>query len=177
MTKFIIDPLHSTIGFKIKHLMISTVNGNFNKFNATMQSPAAIKFDGASIQFEADVDSITTNITDRDNHLKSPDFFDAAKFPKLTFKSTSVQSNGAHYEVTGDMTIRDVTKSISLKGTFNGTDVDAYGQTKYGFEIEGHIKRSDFNLNFNIAGGKGSMLIGDEVILMIDVQMMELNEA
>jgi hypothetical protein len=177
MTKFIIDPLHSSIGFKIKHLMISTVNGNFNKFNATMQSPVPIKFDGASIQFEADVDSITTNITDRDNHLKSADFFDAAKFPKLTFKSTNVESSGSHYTVTGDLTIRDVTKPVSLKGTFNGTDVDAYGQTKYGFEIEGQIKRSDFNLNFNIAGGKGSMLIGDDVILMIDVQMMELNEA
>lgn len=172
MKKFIIDPLHSDIAFKIKHLMISNVNGNFGKFDATMESDCEF-FSDAKIWFQADVESISTNITDRDNHLKSPDFFDVATFPHLTFESTSVQKNENDYTIQGNLTIKGVAKEITLKGSYNGNDVDAYGQTKYGFELEGSINRKDWGLTFNLEGGKGSLLIGDEVRLFINIQMME----
>lgn len=172
MIKYIIDPLHSDISFKIKHLMISNVNGNFNKFDAVMETHSEDNFEDASIIFETLVDSISTNISDRDNHLRSKDFFDVENHPKIVFKSTSVKGTGSDYEVIGDLTIKGVTNPVALKGTYNGNDVDAYGQTKYGFELEGSIKRSDYGLTFNIAGGRGSMMVGEDVKLIISVQMV-----
>lgn len=173
MKKYIIDPLHSDIAFRIKHLMISNVNGVFSKFDATMESSNE-DFTDAKINFNAEVSSISTNITDRDSHLKSPDFFDVENFPLVTFESTSVEKTGNGYIVVGNLTIKGVTKEITLKGTYNGNDVDAYGQTKYGFELEGSINRKDWGLTFNLEGGRGSLLIGDEVRLMINIQMMEV---
>jgi len=152
--------------------MISNVNGNFNKFYAEMDAISEDNFEDAIISFEADVESISTNISDRDNHLRSADFFDIENHPKITFKSTSVKGTGSDYEVIGDLTIKGVTNSIALKGTYNGNDVDAWGQTKYGFELEGLLKRSDYNLTFNIAGAKGSMMVGEDVKLIINVQMI-----
>jgi polyisoprenoid-binding protein YceI len=172
MKKYIIDPLHSDIAFKIKHLMISNVNGNFGKFDATMESEME-DFSDAKIWFQADVDTISTNITDRDNHLKSPDFFDVASYPHLNFESTSIEKNEDNYTIKGNLIIKGVVKEITLKGTYNGNDVDGYGQTKYGFELEGSINRKDWGLTFNLEGGKGSLLIGDEVRLFINIQMME----
>lgn len=175
MKKYVIDPMHSDISFRIKHLMISNVNGNFGKFNATMESESE-DFSNSKIWFEAEVDSISTNITDRDNHLKSKDFFDVENFPHLKFESTSVEKTEKDYVVKGNLTIKDSTKEITLKGSYNGNDVDAYGQTKYGFELEGSMNRKDWGLTFNLEGGKGSLLIGDEVKLMINIQMIEQAE-
>lgn len=173
MSTFKIDPLHSDIEFKVKHLMISTVNGRFNKFDATMVSELE-DFTDAVLTFEADVDSISTNIADRDNHLKSDDFFSAEKYPKITFKSTEINNiEGGDYVVEGLLTIRDVELPITLKGTYNGNDVDAYGQTKYGFELEGVIKRSDYGLSFNAVGEQGGVLVSDDVKLIISIQMMK----
>ena len=172
MKKYIIDPMHSDIAFKIKHLMISNVSGNFGSFDATMESDLE-DFTDAKIWFQAEVSTISTNITDRDNHLKSPDFFDVATFPHLTIESTSVEKDGEKYTVKGGMTIKDVTREITLVGSYNGNDVDAYGQTKYGFELEGVMNRKDWGLSFNLEGGKGSLLIGDEVRLFINIQMIE----
>ena len=172
MKNFIIDPLHSEIGFKIKHLMISTVTGGFQKFDATMES-ATEDFSDAKINFSAEVSTITTNIADRDNHLKSPDFFDAEKYPKILFESTKVEKLESGYTVSGNLTIKGVSLPVTLKGEYNGSDVDAYGQTKYGFELAGKLNRKDWGLTFNLEGGKGSLLIGDEVSLIISIQMME----
>jgi polyisoprenoid-binding protein YceI len=174
MALYQIDPLHSDIGFKVKHLMISTVNGCFQKFNATMETSTE-DFSDAVIKFECDVDSIYTNIQDRDSHLKSADFFDNETYPKITFASTSVEKTGESYVVKGNLTIKDVTREIELAGSYNGNDVDHYGQTKYGFELEGKISREDFGLTFNIAGGKGSALIGNEIKLQISIQMLAVN--
>lgn len=175
MSTFKIDPLHSDIEFKVKHLMISTVNGRFNKFDATMVSELE-DFTDAVLTFEADVDSISTNIADRDNHLKSDDFFSAEKYPKITFKSTEINNiEGGDYVVEGLLTIRDVELPITLKGTYNGNDVDAYGQTKYGFELEGVIKRSEYGLSFNAVGEKGGILVSDEVKLIVSIQMMKVD--
>ena len=173
MKKFIIDPLHSEIGFKIKHLMISTVTGNFGSFNASMESELE-DFTDAKINFTADVNSLSTNISDRDNHLKSPDFFDTENYPNIIFESTKIEKLGEDYIVSGDLTIKNTTLPITLKGAYNGNDVDAYGQTKYGFELEGKISRKDWGLTFNLEGGKGSLLIGDEVRLIISIQMTEI---
>jgi len=173
MKNFIIDPLHSDISFKIKHLMISTVTGNFGKFNATMESDLD-DFTDAKINFDADVNTLSTNISDRDYHLKSPDFFDTEKYPQIKFESSKIEKSGENYVVAGDLTIKNVSLPITLKGTYNGNDVDAYGQTKYGFELEGKINRKDWGLTFNIEGGKGSLLIGDEVILLISIQMTQV---
>jgi polyisoprenoid-binding protein YceI len=173
MKKFIIDPLHSEIGFKIKHLMISTVTGNFGSFNASMESELE-DFTDAKINFTADVNSLSTNISDRDNHLKSPDFFDTENYPNIIFESTNIEKSGEDYIVSGDLTIKNATLPITLKGAYNGNDVDAYGQTKYGFELEGKISRKDWGLTFNLEGGKGSLLIGDEVRLIISIQMTEI---
>lgn len=173
MTKFKIDPLHSDIEFKVKHLMISTVNGRFTKFDATMESELD-DFTDAVLTFEADVDSISTNIADRDNHLKSDDFFSAEKYPKITFKSTEINKlEDGDYTVSGLLTIRDVELPITLKGSYNGNDVDAYGQTKYGFELEGVIKRSEYGLSFNAVGEKGGILVSDDVKLIVSIQMMQ----
>ena len=172
MRKFVLDPLHSDVSFKIKHLMISNVSGQFSKFDATMESENEDFTDG-KMWFQADVNSINTNISDRDNHLKSPDFFDIENYPHLTFNSTSVEKNGDDYTITGDLTIKDVTKEVKLKGRYYGNDVDAYGQTKYGFELEGSFNRKDWGLTFNLEGGKGSLIIGDEVKINVGIQMME----
>jgi polyisoprenoid-binding protein YceI len=150
--------------------MISTVNGNFNEFDATMESETD-DFIDAKIKFETNVSSISTNITDRDAHLRSKDFFDVEAYPKITFESTKIEKNEKNYTVIGNLTIKGISKEVTLTGEYNGNDVDAYGQTKYGFELEGTINRLDWGLTFNMAGGKGSALIGNEVKLIISVQM------
>jgi len=170
--KYVIDPLHSDVAFRIKHLMISNVNGIFGKFDATMESESE-DFEGAKIWFQAEVNTISTNITDRDNHLKGEDFFDADNFPYITFESSKVEKINDEYTVIGELTIKGVSREVTLKGNYNGNDVDAYGQTKYGFELDGSINRKDWGLTFNLEGGKGSLLIGDEVKLMINIQMMK----
>ena len=174
MSQFKIDPLHSDIEFKIKHLMISTVNGRFGTFDAGMESSKA-DFTDAKIWFECDVASINTGVADRDAHLRTPDFFDTAKWPKIKFVSTKIShKGGSTYELTGDFTIRDTTRPVVLSTQFNGSDVDAYGQTKYGFDLIGSIKRSEFGLTFQAYGGAGGTMVGDEVKLIISVQMMKV---
>ena len=173
MTTYRIDPLHSFIEFKIKHLMISTVNGSFQSFDATLNSDGD-DFANATVTFSADVNSISTNIIDRDNHLKSADFFDAENYPKINFNSTSVEkADGNSYVMHGDLEIRGISRPISLSVEYNGEDEDAYGQTKVGFDMEGKINRKDWGLDFNVAGGKGSLLVGDEVKLNISIQMIK----
>ena len=172
MAKYKIDPLHSDIAFKVKHMMISTVNGCFQKFDATMESETE-DFTDAKITFECDVDSVYTNIADRDAHLKSPDFFAADEFPKITYVSTSIEKDGDDYIVNGDLTIRGITRPISLEGSYNGNDVDMYGNTKHGFELSGKVNRADYGLTFNVLSGKGNAMVGDEIKLLISIQMLE----
>jgi polyisoprenoid-binding protein YceI len=169
MSKFIIDKLHSEIEFKVKHLMISTVTGRFTDFDAEIISDTD-DFTDAQITFDANVNSITTNIADRDNHLKSADFFDVENFPKISFKSTEIVKFNKDYHVIGLITIHGVEKEVTLTGDYNGNDVDLYGNTKYGFELRGTIKRSEFGLSFNAVTDKGGLLVSDDVILNVSVQ-------
>lgn len=165
-----IDPMHSEVHFKVKHMMVSTVTGSFNEFEGVVTS-VDDNFNKASIRFSANIDSIDTNIADRDAHLKSDDFFNAEKFPKMTFSSTSFENKGDQFELIGDLTIRDITKSVKLNVEYNGTAVDPYGQTKAGFEISGKISRKEFDLKWNAITEAGGIVVSDEVRLDINVQL------
>jgi polyisoprenoid-binding protein YceI len=174
MKNYKIDPMHSEIGFKVKHLMISNVYGNFKSFDATMESSSE-DFTDAKITFDADVDSISTNISDRDAHLKTEDFFNVSQYPKVSFVSTNItKTSDSDYVITGEITIRDTTKTVILNGVYNGSDIDPYGQIKHGFELSGKISRNDFGLMFNVLSGKGNALVGDEIKLLLNVQMIEI---
>ena len=173
MSTYKIDAAHSEITFKVKHLMITNVTGSFTKFDANMESAAA-DFSDAKISFEADVNSISTNNADRDGHLKSDDFFSAEKFPTINFKSTSFTSNGgSDYTLTGDLTIRDVTKSVTFPVEYGGTATDPYGQVKSGFEIAGKFNRSEFGLTWSAVTEAGGVMVSDEVKLHLSVQMIK----
>ena len=170
MATYKIDPLHSEIKFRVKHLMISNVTGEFKTFDATVTAEAA-DFSDASISFEADINSISTNNEQRDGHLKSDDFFNAEQFPKLTFVSTSVEKAGdSELLVHGHLTIRDVTKPVTLKAEIGGTMVDFYGQTKVGFEVSGTIQRKDFNLSWDAVTEAGGVVVSNDVKLLLAVQ-------
>lgn len=170
MATYKIDPLHSEIKFKVKHLMISNVTGEFKTFDASIEADAE-DFSDARISFEADVDSISTNNDQRDGHLKSNDFFNAAEFPKLRFVSTSVQKiSDNELSVTGDLTIRDVTRPITLQAEIGGSMVDFYGQTKVGFDAAGTIQRKDFGLSWDAVTEAGGVVVSNDVKLQLAVQ-------
>jgi polyisoprenoid-binding protein YceI len=170
MATYKIDPAHSEILFKVKHLMITNVTGSFGTFDGTLESESD-DFNGAKATFEADINSISTNNEQRDGHLKSDDFFSAEKFPKLTFVSTSfVKVNDEDYKLTGDLTIKGVTKEVTLDVTYGGTTNDPWGQTKAGFEINGKINRKDFGLVWGVVTEAGSVLLSDDVKLALNVQ-------
>src|SRR3989344_2093668 len=148
MTTYKIDPTHSEVAFKVKHLMISTVTGNFHQFDATVESQKE-DFSDAKIGFEADINSISTNNEQRDGHLKSPDFFDALNHPKMKFESTTfTHKNGSSYILEGNLSLRGVSKAIKLDVEYAGKMVDPYGSEKHGFEIAGKINRKDFGLEW-----------------------------
>ncbi|MCA0387073.1 MAG: YceI family protein [Bacteroidetes bacterium] len=168
-----IDPTHSEIGFKVKHMMFTNVSGKFNSFEATIQNEDD-KFETSNISFSADVNSISTNNTDRDNHLRSADFFDVEKFAKLSFVSTGiVKVDENNFKVSGDFTIKDVTKNITLDAEYSGLMKDPWGNTKAGFALEGKINRKDFGLTWNAALETGGVLVGEDVRLLIEVQLVK----
>ncbi len=173
MATYKLDAMHSEITFKVKHLMISTVTGNFTKFDATMEAEAA-DFSDAKISFTADVASISTGNEQRDGHLKSADFFDAEKFPALSFTSTSFKhDSGSDYELTGDLTIRDVTSPITLAVEYGGAMTDFYGQSKVGFEVSGKISRAAYGLTWSAVTEAGGIVVSDEVKLQLSVQLVK----
>lgn len=173
MATYKIDAAHSEISFKVKHLMISTVTGKFDKFDATVIAENE-DFTDASISFEADVNSINTGNEQRDGHLKGEDFFAADQFPKITFVSNKIEKKGeGEYAVAGDFTVRGVTKPVTLNVEHAGTVVDPYGQTKAGFEATGKINRKDFGLNWSAVTEAGGIVVSDEVKLILNVQLIK----
>ncbi len=175
-TIWAIDPTHSEIKFKVKHLVISTVTGEFKDVRGKVESESD-GFAGASVYFEADVNSIDTGNEDRDAHLKSEDFFKADEYPRLTFESKSLKVTGDdEYEMTGDITIRGTSKPITLKAIHGGTVEDPYGNTKAGFEITGELNRKDFGLEWNAVTEAGNVVVGDKVKLALDVQLIKEEE-
>lgn len=172
MTTWKIDNMHSEVGFKVRHMMISNVSGNFASFDATLNATDD-NFSDASFDFSAAIDSIQTGVADRDGHLKSGDFFDAAAHPTLFFKSTEVIQNGSDWTIKGNMTIKGVSHPISLNAEFAGIAVDPYGQTKTGLTITGRIKRSDFGLTWSAVTEAGNIVVGDEISLMSEAQFVK----
>lgn len=173
-TNWAIDPTHSEIGFKVKHMMFTNVSGKFNAFEATITNDEEA-FETLKINFTANVESIDTNNTDRDNHLKSADFFDAEKFPTLNFTATGIKKiNTNEFEIQGDLTIKEVTKSISLKTEYSGLMTDPWGNTKAGLSISGAINRREFGLTWNAALETGGVLVGEEIKLVAEIQLLKL---
>lgn len=174
MNTWKIDPVHSEIKFKVRHLIVSTVTGQFKKFDAEIETPDD-DFSNAEIKFEADVNSIDTNNPDRDAHLKSEDFFDAANHPKMTFVSKSVSKiSDEKYKVTGDMTMRGTKKEITLDVVYNGKTKGFEGIEVAGFEITGKLNRIEFGLKWNAALETGGVVVSDEVKIEIFAEMKKV---
>ncbi len=170
-TKWSIDPAHSEVSFKVKHLVISTVTGFFKNFDGSAQAEND-GFEGASVSFAADVDSIDTSQKDRDAHLKSADFFDAENYPKLTF-SGQIAKIGGDYKLVGGLEIRGNKKEVELDVEFGGVVTDPWGQTKAGFEIEGKLSRKEFGLTWSAVTEAGSVVVSDQVRLHLSVQLVK----
>lgn len=165
MNTWNIDVAHSEIGFKVKHLMIATVKGKFGVFEGSITAEDET-FNNASISFSADVASLSTNNAQRDAHIHSPDFFDEAQFPKVTFVSTTVKATGdALLEIVGDFTMKGVTKSITLYGKCTGTATDLYGGHVAAFEVAGEINRQDYGVSWNSPLEAGGVAVSDTVTL------------
>ena len=168
-----IDPTHSEVGFKVKHMMFTNVSGKFEQFSGAIETEGD-DFTTAKVDFKATIDSINTSNADRDNHLKSPDFFDSAQFPEMTFTADSMERRSDdEYKLTGDLTIRDITKKVTLDAEFGGIGKDPWGNEKAGFSINGKFNRKDFGLTWNAALETGGVLVSDEVRVGIELQLVK----
>lgn len=169
-TKWAVDTTHSSIDFTIRHMMIAKVKGTFREFDAAIEADLD-DLTTADIAFTVDVASIDTRNEDRDAHLRSADFFDVENHPKMTFKATKIVRTGdGEYDVTGDLTIRGVTRQETFALTFEGAGKDPWGNFKAGFSVEGAIKRSDYGLTWNAALETGGVLVGDEVKVHLEIE-------
>lgn len=171
-TKWVIDPAHSALQFTVKHLMISTLRGTFTEIEGTVE--AGEHFENAKFSFSANVSSINTNDEKRDTHLKSADFFDAEKFPKLSFSSTSFTKKEEDiFELIGNLTIKGITKPVTLTAIYGGIAKDPWANTKAGFEIKGVIDRKEYGLTWNVAIEAGGTMVSEEVAIIADVQLLK----
>jgi polyisoprenoid-binding protein YceI len=165
--KYEIDASHSKVGFEVNHLVISTVDGKFNAYTTNFE--VAEKFENSKIIVEFDMNSIDTGMAKRDEHLKSAEFFDVSKFPKMTFQSKSFSIKNKDLSVAGDLTIRDVTKPVVLKGRYAGSVKDAWGNEVFAAQLNAKIKRKDFGLTWNKLAEAGPV-VGDEVTIKLNVE-------
>jgi polyisoprenoid-binding protein YceI len=172
-SKWTVDPAHSEIQFKVKHLMITTVTGYFTRYSLEVQTEGDDFTRASHILFTADIDSINTNNAQRDTHLKSADFFDAATHAQLTFVGRKFEKSGDDYRLHGDLTIRTITRPVTVRVDYGGTVVDPYGQTKAGFTIDGKISRKEFGLTWDAVTEAGSVVVSDEIRLHAEVQLVK----
>ena len=168
-----IDPTHSEITFKGKHLMITTVTGYFKKFDLEVETASDDFSTASKIEFTADINSIDTNNDQRDTHLKSADFFHAEEHPTLRFSGKRYESDGDEGKLHGDLTIRNTTKPVTLKVEFGGIVVDPYGQTKAGFTVTGKVSRKEFGLTWDAVTEAGSVVVGDEIKINAEIQLVK----
>jgi polyisoprenoid-binding protein YceI len=170
-TKWILDPAHSELTFKVKHLMITNVKGEFRKFNAEIEGN---DFTKAKISAAVDASSISTNDDNRDTHLKSQDFFDTTNFNEILFSSTSIKKNGNEdYKLNGLLTMKGVSKEVALNVEFGGINKDPWGNEKAGFALSGSISRKDWGLSWNAALETGGVLVSDEVKIGGELQFVK----
>lgn len=171
MTNWTVDQSHSNVGFSVKHMMVSKVKGVFEDYSATVTAADLSDLSDATITFDIQVASISTKSEDRDNHLRSADFFDADQYPTISFKSTDIAKDGGDYKVTGDLTIKDVTKPVTFNVEFNGKGTNPWGVEVYGFEAETKINRDEFGLTWNAALETGGVLVGKEIKINVDLEV------
>lgn len=171
-TKWTLDTAHSEIQFKIRHMMISNVTGQFNNFTSEVEAEDD-DFTHSKVYFKANVASIDTNNEHRDNHLKGEDFFDVEKYESITFKADTFDATTGN--VTGELTIKEVTKPVTLNAEFHGINIDPFGNTKAGFSLNGKINRSDFGLTWNTALETGGVLVSEEVKISAEIQFVKQN--
>jgi polyisoprenoid-binding protein YceI len=173
LTKWVLDPTHAEIQFKVRHLMITHITGSFGKFSAEIETEGE-NFETAKASFTADVDSITTNNEQRDGHLKSADFFEISKYPVLSFTSSKLERiAGEEYTLYGAMSFHGITKNIKLHVEHGGVIKDPWGNTRTGFTLEGKINRKDFGLVWNAATEAGGVVVGDEVKIHVSVEFVK----
>jgi len=172
-TNWKVDSMHSEVGFKVRHMMISNVSGSFGAFDATAATNGD-DFSTAKFSFNAQIDSINTGVADRDGHLKSADFFDAENHPALRFNSTAVTKiNDETLEIAGNLEIKGKVKPVVLKAEFAGIAVDPYGQTKAGMTLSGSIKRSEFGLTWSAVTEAGHIVVSDDIKLAAELQFIK----
>ncbi len=173
MSTWNIDQSHSTIGFKIKHLVVSTVKGHFNDFSGKVTTDND-NFENAKIEFNINTTSISTNNEQRDNHLRSADLFDSTNFPSISFISTSFnKSSGNKYTINGNLTMKGVTKSITLEALFDGIVMGMYGKRVAAFTVTGSLNRQDYGVSWNAVMEAGGLVVANEVNLDINVELIE----
>jgi polyisoprenoid-binding protein YceI len=173
MTKWVLDPAHSEILFKVKHMMITNVRGEFRKFNAEANTDG-LNLIGSSVKADIDASSIFTNANDRDTHLKSADFFDVENHKELTFTGTSyTKTDDNKYTLKGNLTIKGVTKEVAFDVEFGGINKDPWGNEKAGFSLNGTINRKEWGLNWNAALEAGGVLVGEDVKISAEVQLVK----
>lgn len=171
--KWTLDPAHSEIHFKVKHLVISTVTGSFGEFSGSAETPEDT-FEGGTIVIDINAATINTNNEQRDNHLRSGEFFDTEANPQIQIRTTSIkQLSGDDYLIIADFTLRGVTKSVEFKGEYGGEATDGYGNKKVGLEVTGKINRKDYGLNWNAIIEGGGLTVSDEVKLIGNLQFAE----
>ncbi len=175
-TQWKIDTAHSEIQFKVKHLMITTVTGHFQKFDLVVETGTDDFNTAKKIEFTAEINSINTNNEQRDAHLKSADFFNGEEHAQLHFTAVKYEGKGDEAKLTGDLTIRGVTKPITLNVEFGGIVVDPYGQTKAGFTVSGKISRKEFGLTWNAVTEAGSVVVSDDIKIHAEIQLVKQAE-
>jgi polyisoprenoid-binding protein YceI len=171
MAKWTVDQSHSSVGFEVKHMMVSKVKGQFEAYTAEVEAADLTDLTSASIAFKFDVSSINTRSEDRDNHLRSADFFDVENNPTIEFTSTSITKDGDNYSVTGDLTIKEVTKPVTFSVEFNGKGTNPWGVEVYGFEAEAKINREEFGLTWNAALETGGVLVGKDIKIKVELEV------
>jgi polyisoprenoid-binding protein YceI len=175
-TTWAIDPMHSEVLFKIKHLVISTVTGSFKKFQGTVIT-SGDDFNNAKVNFTIDVNSIDTNQSHRNEHLLSGDFLESEAYPQIKFQSTSfTKESTGDYKMTGNLTIKEVTQPVVLNVEYGGSQKDMYGNSKHGFEITGKINRKDFGMTYNAITEAGGLTLGEEIKIIANIQVAQLVE-
>lgn len=172
-TKWVLDPTHSELTFKIRHLMISNVSGSFNKFDVKVETEGE-DFTTAKIEVKVDMNSISTRNTQRDEHLKASDFFETATYPELLFEATAIEKTGEEvFNLKGNLTMKGITKPIQLKVEYSGTTKDPWGGERAGFQVTGIVKRSDWGVTFNSVLETGGVALGEDVKLSGEIELVK----
>lgn len=172
MAKWKLDHDHSTVGFQVAHMVVSKTNGKFTEYSGVVEMDAEVP-EFNTIEAVIQTASVTTDHQKRDDHLRSPDFFDVQKFPTMTYKMKSYKKTGDDYTAVGELTLLGVTKEITLAGTFNGVAQDPWGNTRAGFTAEGTINRKDFGMKFSKLLDNGGMLVGDDVKIKLEIEVIK----